>query len=145
MSIGSQTSRPSAHPLVSSRSAPQLSPAASTQDGGGAPVARRTPPPESPPGRVRQLHPTVAGPGPSPDAKHDAKHPGSPLPALAHAGRGLVRFVGTFLLDQRTAFEEDSDALTALTESVQRSVQQQPDTATASSGEATPHESDSTQ
>jgi len=56
-----------------------------------------------------------------------------------------VRFVGTFIVDPATSFGQESDALTALTESVQRSVQQQPDTATASSGEVTPREPDSTQ
>lgn len=153
MSIGSQKSRPSTHPLVSSRSAPQLS-SALTQEERAGPETQRTPSPVSPTVRVRQLHPSVSGggssaharqdsPSDSPrDTKHDAKYQADPAPALGNAGRGLVRFVGTFMLDSRTTFEQETDALTAVTDSLQRSVQQQPDTAPASSGEATPREPD---
>lgn len=156
MSIGPQKSRPSAHPLVASRSAPQLSSAASTQDERVEPVTRRTPSPVLPPARLRQLHPSIPSSGSSADArqdspsdterdtKQDAKREAAAAPALGSPGRGLVRFVGTFLLDSRTRFEEETDVLTALTESVRGSVQQQPDTAAASSGETTPHEPDST-
>lgn len=157
MSIGSPKSRPSAHPLVSSRSAPQLSSAASTQLGRVEPVTHRPPSPTLPQGRLRQLHPSLPGPGSSPDAKHDspgdaprdtkqeARHEAGSASALGNSRPGLVRFVGTFMLNPTTSYGEETDALTALTESVQRSVQQQPDTAAASSGETTPHEPDSTQ
>lgn len=147
MSIGARPPRPSAlqgvaHPLVASRSAPELRGAPSTQ-------ALRTepPPPAAPvPGLaarvVHQVHPVAAGPGSPPQARHegriDTKHApsqGTPVPGRPAP---LVRSIGTFMLPADTRFEQDSDALTALTHSVHGSIQQQPDVMSPSSGEVTP-------
>lgn len=147
MSIGSQKSRPSSsqgpHPLVSSRSAPVLRSASASEVQRLERPPRELPSPDSPVRRVEQLHPAVstadATPQTLPEGKGDHKH--APLPQVhggGTAGMSLVRFVGAFMLPPHAPFEEENDALTALTESVQASVQQQPDTAGLSSGEVTP-------
>lgn len=155
MSIGTHKARPSSsqgsHPLVTSRSAPVLQSATSTETGRLQRPLRDSPSPERGLRLVGQLHPAVTSPGTSPPAGHDtpqdAKQPRGraqakeqPLPdTQTGAATGtLVRFVGSFILSPQAQLEEDNDVLTVLTDSIQRSVQQQPDSAASSSGEATP-------
>ncbi len=143
---------PQAHPLVTSRSAPALPTAASTPGVDGR-IERPLPDPP-PPGpatrRVRQLHPAVAGTTCAPDAKREstheskqAEHRASPQDARPDADRGtapgaLVRFVGGFVLSPQPTLETENDALTVLADSIERSVQQQPDSGGPSSADATP-------
>lgn len=161
MSIGDSKARPSAlqgaHPLVTSRSAPLLHTGSSSPAGSGR-TDRPLPEPASPPASprsVRQLHPAVTTGDASvttarPDSKHEAKHragraasPESQVTSSQHgrvpaAPGPLVRLVGGFSLAPDPRLEEDNDVLTALVDSIQRSGQQQPDSAMPSSGEGTP-------
>lgn len=147
MSIRPHPTRPSclqgaAHPLVSSRSAPELRSALSTQAQRIAQPPRETPGPAVPATRVvRQLHPVVGSPGGSPQALHEtkneAKHAGGQGALVPGRPAPLVRSLGTFMLPAQTRFEQDSDGLTALEQSVHIS-EHQPHTATVSSGEVTP-------
>lgn len=148
MTIGSQKSRPSlaqgSHPLVSSRSEPVLRSAPASESKRLERPPAETPSPEATVRRVEQLFPvpasTASSRGSSPDSKGEHKHHSvqETRPGPAPGPSTLVRSVGAFMLAPHTPFEEETDALTALTESIQCSVQQQPDTAAASSGEGTP-------
>lgn len=144
MSIGPHTLRPSssqgaAQPLVPSLSAPELQSLRSTQAPRIGYAPPETPPvPELAARVVRQLHPVVTSPGAVPQARHEAKHAGGQGAPAPGWPAPLVRSVGTFMLPAQTRFEQDSDALTALVQSVNSSELQQPDTATVSSGEVTP-------
>lgn len=158
MSHGPYRSRPSsplgARPLVASRSEPTLPSAPSTArptvgETGGRRIERPprdSPPPDAVLRTVRQLHPATPSPDTSPPARLDAKQaawPDAKAPARPEAKAGgapgaLVRFVGGFIVTPQAALEEDNDMLTVLAESIQRAVQQQPDSALPSSGDATP-------
>ncbi len=155
---------PAAHPLVTSHSAPTLGTAASTAGGVGRverPL-RDSPSPDAGYLPLSRLHPAIprihmppqvaqeskqeskqeSVHGSSQDSKQadprDARAPArSPAPVGLAPG-ALVRFVGGFILSPHAALETDNDALTVLAESIQRSAQQQPDSAAPSSAEATP-------
>ncbi len=148
MSIDSPKSRPSSslgsHPLVTSRSAPLLQAASSGSTGPGR-IER--PPSESPsptaspepaPRRVRQVYPGVAGAGGPGPARQEEKRAAPPEAKAGGSPRPLVRFVGEFNLASQVPLESETDAFTALAESIQRSVQQQPDSGHPSSTEGTP-------
>lgn len=154
MSVQSTKQRPSAslgiHPLVGSQSAPQLQSAAST---GPRPMERPTrdsPSPEPVTRLVNRLHPVIGSTGASSSTRQDAKRearqeskqesqPAAPQDTKSGTAPGpLVRFVGGFMHTPESQLEEENDVLTVLVDSIQRSSQQQPDSAMPSSGDTTP-------
>ena len=77
----------------------------------------------------------AGGPGP---ARQEEKRAAPPEAKAGGSPRPLVRFVGEFNLASQVPLESETDAFTALAESIQRSVQQQPDSGHPSSTEGTP-------